>query len=232
MKRWISVLFSVLMAVPAFAHAGGYDQFLEQMVSYRALLITVLFVHVTLWACVKLLHNKLPGYKRVLCKVVRFIKRKNALVILFSWILSSFVLGIYLNLLCNRLFIIFSLILLLIYILAFPALFLRKKWRRRFITGVRPLYCYIQSAIFISVGLILYYILWENEWFRSMLSYTTEEYMLTEFYLFPKRDVVYSVIKQLVLPFLINPLPYMIYAFACLCKYIYRKLIANNMVNI
>ncbi len=232
MKRWISVLFSVLMAVPAFAHAGGYDQFLEQMVSYRALLITVLFVHVTLWACVKLLHNKLPGYKRVLCKVVRFIKRKNALVILFSWILSSFVLGIYLNLLCNRLFIIFSLILLLIYILAFPALFLRKKWRRRFITGVRPLYCYIQSAIFISVGLILYYILWENEWFRSMLSYTTEEYMLTEFYLFPKREVVYSVIKQLVLPFLINALPYMIYAFACLCKYIYRKLIANNMVNI
>ena len=232
MKRWISVLFSVLMAVPAFAHAGGYDQFLEQMVSYRALLITVLFVHVTLWACVKLLHNKLPGDKRVLCKVVRFIKRKNALVILFSWILSSFVLGIYLNLLCNRLFIIFSLILLLIYILAFPALFLRKKWRRRFITGVRPLYCYIQSAIFISVGLILYYILWENEWFRSMLSYTTEEYMLTEFYLFPKREVVYSVIKQLVLPFLINALPYMIYAFACLCKYIYRKLIANNMVNI
>ena len=232
MKRWISVLFSVLMAVPAFAHAGGYDQFLEQMVSYRALLITVLFVHVTLWACVKLLHNKLPGYKRVLCKVVRFIKRKNALVILFSWILSSFVLGIYLNLLCNRLFIIFSLILLLIYILAFPALFLRKKWRRRFITGVRPLYCYIQSAIFISVGLILYYILWENEWFRSMPSYTTEEYMLTEFFLFPKREVVYSVIKQLVLPFLINALPYMIYAFACLCKYIYRKLIANNMVNI
>lgn len=232
MKKVITVLFSVLMAVPAFAHAGGYDQFLEQMVSYRALLITVLFVHVTLWACVKLLHNKLPGYKRVLCKVVRFIKRKNALVILFSWILSSFVLGIYLNLLCNRLFIIFSLILLLIYILAFPALFLRKKWRRRFITGVRPLYCYIQSAIFISVGLILYYILWENEWFRSMLSYTTEEYMLTEFYLFPKREVVYSVIKQLVLPFLINALPYMIYAFACLCKYIYRKLIANNMVNI
>lgn len=232
MKKVITVLFSVLMAVPAYAHAGGYDQFLEQMVSYRALLITVLFVHVTLWACVKLLHNKLPGYKRVLCKVVRFIKRKNALVILFSWILSSFVLGIYLNLLCNRLFIIFSLILLLIYILAFPALFLRKKWRRRFITGVRPLYCYIQSAIFISVGLILYYILWENEWFRSMLSYTTEEYMLTEFYLFPKREVVYSVIKQLVLPFLINALPYMIYAFACLCKYIYRKLIANNMVNI
>ena len=232
MKKVITVLFSVLMAVPAFAHAGGYDQFLEQMVSYRALLITVLFVHVTLWACVKLLHNKLPGYKRVLCKVVRFIKRKKALVILFSWILSSFVLGIYLNLLCNRLFIIFSLILLLIYILAFPALFLRKKWRRRFITGVRPLYCYIQSAIFISVGLILYYILWENEWFRSMLSYTTEEYMLTEFYLFPKREVVYSVIKQLVLPFLINALPYMIYAFACLCKYIYRKLIANNMVNI
>ena len=232
MKKVITVLFSVLMAVPAFAHAGWYDQFLEQMVSYRALLITVLFVHVTLWACVKLLHNKLPGYKRVLCKVVRFIKRKNALVILFSWILSSFVLGIYLNLLCNRLFIIFSLILLLIYILAFPALFLRKKWRRRFITGVRPLYCYIQSAIFISVGLILYYILWENEWFRSMLSYTTEEYMLTEFYLFPKREVVYSVIKQLVLPFLINALPYMIYAFACLCKYIYRKLIANNMVNI
>lgn len=220
------------MAVPAFAHAGWYDQFLKQMVSYRAVMITVLFVHVTLWACVKLLHNKLPGYKRVLCKVVRFIKRKNALVILFSWILSSFVLGIYLNLLCNRLFIIFSLILFLIYILAFPSLFLRKNWRRRFIIGVRPLYCYIQSAIFISVGVMIYYILCDCEWFRSMLSYTTEEYLLADFYLFPKKEIVYSVIEQLVLPFLINALPYMIYAFACLCKYIYRKLIANNMVNI
>ena len=65
MKKVITVLFSVLMAVPAFAHAGGYDQFLRQMVSYRALLITVLFVHVVLWTCVKLLHNKLPGYKNL-----------------------------------------------------------------------------------------------------------------------------------------------------------------------
>lgn len=232
MKRWISVLFSVLMAVPAFAHAGGYDQFLEQMVSYRALLITVLFVHVTLWACVKLLHNKLPGYKRILRKVVKLIKRKNAYMILFSWILSSFVLGIYLIMLCNQLFFIVGLILFLIYILAFPSLFLRKNWRRRFIIGVRPLYCYIQSAIFISVGVMIYYILCDCEWFRSMLSYTTEEYLLADFYLFPKKEIVYSVIEQLVLPFLINALPYMIYAFACLCKYIYRKLIANNMVNI
>ena len=232
MKKVITVLFSVLMAVPAFAHAGGYDQFLRQMVSYRALLITVLFVHVVLWTCVKLLHNKLPGYKRVLCKVVRFIKRKKAFVIPVSWILSSFVLGIYLMLLCNRLFVIVSLILSLIYILAFPSLFLRKNWRRRFIIGVRPLYCYIQSAIFISVGLILYYILWEYEWFRSMLSYTTEEYMLTDFRLFPKREVVYSVIKQLVLPLLINAIPYVIYSIVSLSKCAYRKLIANNMVNI
>lgn len=232
MKKLITVLFSVLMAVPAYAHAGGYDQFLEQMVSYRALLITVLFVHVTLWACVKLLHNRLPGYKRILRKVVRLIKRKKAFVIPVSWILSSFVLGIYLMLLCNRLFVIVSLILSLIYIFAFPSLFLRKNWRRRFIIGVRPLYCYIQSAIFISVGLILYYILWEYEWFRSMLSYTTEEYMLTEFYLFPKREVVYSVIKQLVLPLLINAIPYVIYSIVSLSKCAYRKLIANNMVNI
>ena len=232
MKKVITVLFSVLMAVPAFAHAGWYDQFLKQMVSYRAVMITVLFVHVTLWICVKLLHNKLPGYKRILRKVVKLIKRKNAYMILFSWILSSFVLGIYLIMLCNQLFFIVGLILFLIYILAFPSLFLRKNWRRRFIIGVRPLYCYIQSAIFISVGLILYYILWEYEWFRSMLSYTTEEYMLTEFYLFPKREVVYSVIKQLVLPLLINAIPYVIYSIVSLSKCAYRKLIANNMVNI
>ena len=65
-----------------------------------------------------------------------------------------------------------------------------------------------------------------------MLSYTTEEYMLTEFYLFPKREVVYSVIKQLVLPLLINAIPYVIYSIVSLSKCAYRKLIANNMVNI
>lgn len=154
MKKIIAVLFSVIMAVPAFAHAGWYDQFLEQMVSYRALLITVLFVHVTLWGCVKLLHNRMAGYKRILRKVVRFIKRKNALVIPVSWVLSSFVLGIYLMLLCNQLFFIFSLIPLLIYILAFPVLFLRRNWRKRFITGVRPMYCYIQSYLFMQVCIL------------------------------------------------------------------------------
>lgn len=232
MKKVITVLFSVLMVVPAFAHAGGYDQFLEQMVSYRALLITVLFVHVVLWTCVKLLHNRLPGYKRILRKVVRLIKRKKAFVIPVSWILSSFVLGIYLIMLCNQLFFIVGFILSLLYLLVFYALFLQSNWRKKFITGVRSLYCYIQSAIFISVGLILYYILWEYEWFRSMLSYTTEEYMLTDFRLFPKREVVYSVIKQLVLPLLINAIPYVIYSIVSLSKCAYRKLIANNMVNI
>lgn len=222
-KKIIAVLFSVLVVVPAFAHAPWFDQFLEQMVSYRAMMITVLFVHIMLWVSVKLLHNKLPGYRRVLRKVVRFIKRKNVLVFPSSWILSSFVLGVYLILLSNQLFLLFSLIPFLLYILVFYALFLRKNWRKRFITGVRPMYCYMQSTIFVFVGLIIYYILSDYEWFRFMLSYTTEEYLLAGFYLYPQREVVYSVIEQLVLPLIINAFPYIIYAFACLCKYVYCK---------
>lgn len=53
-----------------------------------------------------------------------------------------------------QLFFIFSLIPLLIYILAFPMLFLRGNWRKRFITGICPMYYYIQSYLFMQVCIL------------------------------------------------------------------------------
>lgn len=66
-----------MLTVPLFAHAGILDRFLKQMVSYQAILVTILTVHILLCIGVKLLNNKLSRYKRGLLKAVEHIRQKE-----------------------------------------------------------------------------------------------------------------------------------------------------------
>lgn len=87
MKRILSVLSFTMLTVPLFAHAGMFDRFLEQMVSYRAILVTILTVHILLCIGVKLLKNKLSRYKRALLKAVKHIRKKD----IYDYVFLDFV---------------------------------------------------------------------------------------------------------------------------------------------
>ena len=104
MKRILSVISFTMLTVPLFAHAGMFDRFLEQMVSYRAILVTILATHILLCIGIRLLNNKHSRFKRVLLKAVRHIRKKKTYTIIYSWILCSFVYGVYVCLLASQIF--------------------------------------------------------------------------------------------------------------------------------
>lgn len=217
MKKIITFLYSIFMAIPVFAHSGITDRYLETMVSYRALLIIILVLHIILGICFKLRNNRLLKYNRIIRKAVRYIYRKNMLNILFSWILSSIVYGTYIGLLCSQMSIL-GIMLIPIFYLCFFELFLQRNLRKKFITGSRPIYYYIQSSVVIFFGMILYYKLCSYKWFRAIFSYTDEEYQLANFYLFPESEAIYSFIDQLVVFSSVLAFPYIIYMLTCFYK--------------
>ena len=128
MKRLLSVISFTMLTVPLFAHAGIFDRFLKQMVSYQAILVTILTVHILLFVGVKLLNNKLSRYKRGLLKAVEQIRQKRIYTITCSWILCSFVYGVYVCLLVGQIFFWGGLVIE-IFLPTFAIFFLRKKWR-------------------------------------------------------------------------------------------------------
>lgn len=223
MKRILSVLSFTMLTVPLFAHAGMFDRFLEQMVSYRAILVTILTVHILLCIGVKLLKNKLSRYKRALLKAVKHIRKKKTYTITYSWILCSFVYGVYVCLLASQIFL-FGGLVILIFLPTFAVFFLRKKWREKLIFGKRAIYCYLQSSIFMSFGISLYLILCNCEWFRSLLSYTDAEYQLANFYLYPKAEAIILLAAHTFELAIILIIPYLVFLFFKICKNAYNKL--------
>ena len=212
-----------MLTIPLFAHAGMFDRFLEQMVSYRAILVTILATHILLCIGVRLLNNKHSRFKRVLLKAIRHIRKKKTYTIICSWILCSFVYGVYVCLLASQIFL-WGGFVILIFLPTFTIFFLRKKWREKFIFGKRAIYCYLQSSIFMSFGMSLYLILCNCEWFRSLLSYTDAEYQLANFYLYPKAESIILLADQTFELALIMILPYLVFSFIKLCKAAYKRL--------
>lgn len=149
-----------MLTLPLFAHAGWYDRFLEQMVSYHSILITLLTTHILLCVCVKLLRNKLLRYKRVLLKTVKHIRQKKIYTFIYSWILCSFVYGVYVCLLAGQVFL-WGGFVILIFLLIFSVSFLCKKWREKLIFGKRAIYCYFAIFnIYVYRNGIVFDIMW------------------------------------------------------------------------
>ena len=93
------------------------------------------------------------------------------------------------------------------------------KTNKRFILGFRPLYYYLQSSIFILVGLILYYVFCQYDWYRECFVLVDEVCDNLSRNLYPKRYgliVLANSVKEYVLCFLVS---YTILGICYLCKY-------------
>ena len=218
MKRlllFISLIFSVQLV---FAHAGMFDRYLERVVSSEAILVTVSVTHIVLLLLVKILGNRLKYYKLGLRKITWFVSQRKATALFASWLLCSFVYGIYLSLLSDQIFL-FGGFIGLIFLLVFSILLWINKTNKRFILGFRPLYYYLQSTIFILVGLILYYVLCQYDWYRECFVLVDEVCDNLSRNLYPKRYgliVLANSVKEYVLCFLVS---YTILGICYLCKY-------------
>ena len=111
-----------------------------------------------------------------------------------------------------------------IFLPTFAIFFLRKKWRERHLFGRRAIYCYLQSSIFMSIGISVYLILCNCEWFRSCLSYTDLEYQLADFYLYPEAEYIIQLADDTFAFAIILIIPYLVYSFFNICKTSYSKI--------
>lgn len=111
-----------------------------------------------------------------------------------------------------------------IFLPTFAIFFLRKKWRERHLFGRRAIYCYLQSSIFMAIGISVYLILCNCEWFRSCLSYTDLEYQVADFYLYPEAEYIIQLADDTFAFAIILIIPYLVYSFFNICKTSYSKI--------
>ena len=230
MKKIILLfILSILFTLPSYAHAGMYDRFLDIMVSFRAMFFVVLFTHISCILCVK--YFKAAFFSKLQIRIIRLINyiQRNKITMYFSsWLFSSFVYGIYLILISGQIFfwgfgIPFILFFILIIIWT-----IRKKWREKYLFGTKALFCYIQSSVFILVGIILYSVLSQLDLFKRLFSYTDEEYQLANFYLYPEWDSIFLLASNLIECYLFFIIPYLPLIIYLIIRFFYNNLKTNK----
>lgn len=209
-KITLLFIFSILFVLPVFAHAGMYDRFLDIMVSYRAMLAVVLFTHLSCFLCAK--YVKCAFIYKLKVKIMRLIKklqRNEITMYSLSWLLCSFVYGVYLILISGQIFFWALGIPLIIFFFVIFLWTFRKKWREKYLWGARVLFCYTQSSVFIVIGLLFYSILSQLSFFKRIFSYTDEEYQLANFYIYPCIEGIFSLCENIIICSFIFIIPYL-----------------------
>jgi hypothetical protein len=107
---------------------------------------------------------------------------------------------------------------------------IRKKWREKYLFGTKALFCYIQSSVFILVGIILYSVLSQLDLFKRLFSYTDEEYQLANFYLYPEWDSIYLLASNLLECYLFFIIPYLPLIFYLIIKFLHNNLKTNEQI--
>ena len=148
MKKIIVVL-TVLFAIPlaGYAHAGFFDRYLEMMDVLYAVLKTIFVSQVLVFLFVRFSRFKIT--KRIRIRLLLLSKRlcKNWWInILAAWALSSFVLTSYWYVFIEGLFIL-AIFPLFIFWLLYMIVVFREKQRRRWLSGLKPIYFYLVASI-------------------------------------------------------------------------------------
>lgn len=218
MKRLLLFILLISSVQLAFAHAGIFDRYLEHFVSSRAILVTLLVTHIVLLLCVKLFRKWLHGYKRVLLRITKWIKQQQITTMVSSWLLCSIVYGTYVCLLSDHIYL-FGGVLGLIFAMIFPILVCIKKTQRKFILGFRPLYYYLQSSLFILIGLALYDVLCLCDWYRDCFVLVDEVCDSLSVNLYPQRKGIITLAQSMLEIAICLLVPYMVLGISRLCKY-------------
>lgn len=225
MKRIVLLFILSLFMHALFAHAGMYDRFLDIMVSYRAMFAVVLFTHFSCFVCVKYIKPTFViNLQARIITLIKYIRRSEIVKYISSWIFCSFVYGVYLVLISGQIFFWGLGILFLIFLIVMFLWTFRKKWREKFLWGPRVLFCYVQTSVFIVIGLFSYSILTQFSFFRSIFSYTDKEYQLQNFYLYPDFDAIFSLCENMFYCSILFIIPYLTFGTYRILHYSFFKL--------
>lgn len=207
-------IVAVLLGVPlmCYAHAGMFDRYLERMVSLNAVLLTIFVSQVV---CFLLITNKrIRASRHIRMRLLLLAKALRSgwrIKLLATWGLSSFVLSPYIAVACDWLWIL-GILLFLMFWAVYTGIVMMGRTRKRWLSGIRPLYIYLIASIGQVVGFIVYCTVYEKEWFRSITYYTDKEYELTDTKLFPTFDGIYEMAYNIVIIAVFFAVPYVLLA--------------------
>lgn len=206
-----------LGVLTAYASLGGYIA--EKLVYFYHIMYAVMVTHVVLTVCVKVFKKRLFGYRRHLYKAVTYIRRKKIYTIIYSWLLCCFVYGTYVNLLSCQKYPLGGLSPFC-FLPLFSMLFLRKKWREKFLFGIRAIYRYVQASLFMFLGMCYYLMSCTHDWLWLTFFERGAE-CADGFYIEPQfvSYLAYALQFAILLAF-----PFMLYSFCCICKSVYCRM--------
>ncbi len=193
MKKIIISLVLLFPALTCWATAGFFERFLETVDWVDSVFRIILIFQILVFLLVTSKWIKFTKHIRRKILLVSGRLTKNRWInLIAAWILSSFVLSVYINVFCIRLFIAafpFYTLFWIIYIVAV----LWKGMRKRCLSGTRAIYYYIVLSIGQILGFAVYYlgliIQWYSHWpdssvlFNKILGFNYNPWFDASYYL-------------------------------------------------
>lgn len=192
MKNIIFGSLIILFVIPivCHAHAGMFDRYLDMVACVKGVQNTIFVSQIVVYFIIRFT-------KRIRMRLLLLAKRlcKNWWInLLAAWALSSFVLTSYLDVLCQEAFIGGVIIFFLFWCL-YLFVVLRKKMRRRLLSGMKAIYFYFIASIGQIIGFSVYYIAYILRWYSPYYEYTGLLWDLLGYKLYICDDGGYILIK-------------------------------------
>ena len=168
MKRTLLLLLTTSFCTNAFAHAALFDNYLQMMVNFVALLCVITIAHLSLFLITKVCKNTsvILKYKAWLNGIVEKISCNKLTTLISAWILSSMTIGIYLSLIAGLIFLLGGILIQLVWIL-YTIWVLEEEKRYKYFMGPKALCAYLNCFIMQIVGMITYMIICNFDFFKQ-----------------------------------------------------------------
>lgn len=196
MKKIIGLLIIIfIIPIVCHAHAGMYDRYLDMVACVKGVLNTIFVSQILVYLIIRF--NCLKSSKRIRMRLLLLAKRlcKNWWInLLAAWALSSFVLTSYLDVFCLEAFI-GGIIIFFLFGCFYLFAVLRKKMRRRLLSGMKAIYFYLIASIGQIIGFGIYYFAYTLKWYGPYNKYTDLLWDLLGYKLYRCDDGGYILLK-------------------------------------
>lgn len=205
MKSKFTLAF-LAMPLVSYGHAGSYDRLLNTIVDIDAIVLTILVTQIVCFLLIR--RDWFKHYRMKILLVAKSMQKKWWVTPIAEWFLSSFVLSPYMTIVGEWLLLLGALVLLVFWILYFTVVISKDKYKR-WISGVKAFYFYLIASVGEIVGLVIYCIFCETEWFKYLARFEDEEFgMIT--YIYPNIYGIFYMLEDMAFSVAVLAIPYLL----------------------
>lgn len=199
------IILSLIISLECYAHAGMYDRFLDMVACVKSVLNTIFVSQIVVYLIIrftKRIRMRLLLQAKMLCK-------NWWINNLAAWGLSSFVLTSYLVCFCMEAFI-GGIIIFFLFWCFYLFVVLKKKVRRRLLSGMKAIYFYLIASIGQIIGFGVYYFAYTLKWYGPYYEYTGSLWDLLGYKLYRCDDGGYILLKGMLELAICMAIPYFV----------------------